>query len=41
MKQKVKILSKYSIDAIEYDFEKKKAEAILKDLELLWEKFKR
>lgn len=31
MKQKVKILSKYSIDAIEYDFEKKKAEAILKD----------
>ena len=31
MEQKVKILSKYSIDAIEYDFEKKRAEAFLKD----------
>jgi hypothetical protein len=31
MEQKVKILSKYSIDAIDYDFEKKKAEARMKD----------
>lgn len=31
MEQKVKILSKYSIDAIDYDFEKKRAEAIMKD----------
>lgn len=31
MEQKVKILSKYSIDAIDFDFEKKKAEAHLKD----------
>ena len=31
MEQKVKILSKHSIDAIDYDFEKKRAEAMMKD----------
>lgn len=31
MIQKVKILSKYSIDAIDYEVEKKRAESILKD----------
>lgn len=31
MAQKVKILSKYSIDAIDYDYEKNKAEATLVD----------
>lgn len=31
MSQKVKILSKYSIDAIDYDYEKNKAEATLVD----------
>ena len=31
MIQKVKILSKYSIDAIDYDVEKKKAESTMKD----------
>lgn len=31
MKQKVKILNKYSIDAIDYEFEKKRLESQLKD----------